>query len=174
MKTIIRFQFLVCILFLFLSNLLIAQTPYKSQSSPVAVNSIDNKAAANKSISIIPAYEDGTYTDNTTNSNSIKNFSASLVGNEVYVKLIIKGDTNKCIYALERSADGYNYEAVTFRNGIKLSDINTVVMYCFKDTNPGDRISYYRIKQILPNEENYSDAAIIYKKPEIEYVQKDF
>jgi hypothetical protein len=152
MKTIIRFGFLLSIQILFLSNLVMAQMPYNNQASPI----------------------DAVSADIASGTSTIKDITASLVENEVHVKLIIRGNVTECIYALERSVDGFNYQAISFKSSLALPNNNTEIMYCFKDTNPNDRISYYRIKQILPNEEKYSDAVIIYKKPEMQYVQQNF
>ena len=64
---------------------------------------------------------------------------------KVYLNWVAKGNSNDCIYVIERSADGVEYEPVGLKEGIG-SPLE--LLYSWVDTKPVSGTTQYRIKQI--------------------------
>jgi hypothetical protein len=69
-------------------------------------------------------------------------------GGKVYLNWIAKSNSIDCIYVIERSVDGNDYEPVGLKEGI---GSKVELLYSWVDTKPGNGAIHYRIKQI--NEE---------------------
>ncbi len=64
---------------------------------------------------------------------------------KVYFNWIVKANSDDCIYVIERSGDGNEYEPVGLKEGIG-SPLE--LLYSWVDTKPVNGTAYYRIKQI--------------------------
>jgi hypothetical protein len=102
----------------------------------------------------------------------MKDFNVNFHEDIVYVKLVMKGLNSNCFFELQRSTDGVNYQSVDNIKGVPVPSSSLEILYCMKDTDPLENVSYYRVKQILQSDEKYTNPVIIYKKPEIEVAQK--
>jgi len=153
MKTLIKTTLPVFILFAFmLSSVgLQAQIPNNEQNQLFARN----------------------HNDTVSSIKQMKDFNVNFYEDIVYVKLVIKGLNSCCFFELQRSTDGINYQSVDNIKGVPAPSSSIDILYCLKDSDPLEYASYYRVKQILPNDEKYTNPAIIYKKPETEVAQKD-
>jgi hypothetical protein len=67
---------------------------------------------------------------------------------KVYFNWIVKANSEDCIYVIERSADGNEYEPVGLKEGIG-SPLE--LLYSWVDSKPTSGTAYYRIKQIDSN-----------------------
>jgi hypothetical protein len=67
---------------------------------------------------------------------------------KVYLNWVVKSNSEDCIYVVERSSDGIEYEPVGLKEGIG-SPLE--LLYSWVDTKPESGDTFYRIKQI--NEE---------------------
>lgn len=64
---------------------------------------------------------------------------------KVYLNWVAKGNSNDCIYVIERSVDGSEFEPVGLKEGIG-SPLE--LLYSWVDTKPLNGTAHYRIKQI--------------------------
>lgn len=64
---------------------------------------------------------------------------------KVYLNWVAKGNSNDCIYVIERSVDGEEYEPVGLKEGIGSA---LELLYSWVDTKPVTGTAQYRIKQI--------------------------
>jgi len=64
---------------------------------------------------------------------------------KVYFNWIVKANSDDCIYVIERSADGNEFEPVGLKEGIG-SPLE--LLYSWVDTKPLSGTAHYRIKQI--------------------------
>ena len=64
---------------------------------------------------------------------------------KIYINWVAKGNSNDCIYVIERSTDGNEYEPVGLKEGIG-SPLE--LLYSWVDTKPLSGSVNYRIKQI--------------------------
>jgi hypothetical protein len=64
---------------------------------------------------------------------------------KVYLNWIVKANSSDCIYVIERSSDGKEYEPVGIKEGIG-SDME--LLYSWVDSSPSGGAVQYRIKQI--------------------------
>ncbi len=64
---------------------------------------------------------------------------------KVYFNWIVKANSEDCIYVIERSTDGNEYEPVGLKEGIG-SPLE--LLYSWVDTKPANGTAHYRIKQI--------------------------
>src|SRR6185369_12039867 len=67
---------------------------------------------------------------------------------KVYYNWIVKANSADCIYVIERSADGNEYEPVGLKEGIG-SPLE--LLYSWVDTKPINGTAYYKIKQVDNN-----------------------
>ena len=67
---------------------------------------------------------------------------------KVYYNWIVKANSPDCIYVVERSADGNEYEPVGLKEGIG-SPLE--LLYSWVDTKPVNGTAFYKIKQIDNN-----------------------
>jgi hypothetical protein len=64
---------------------------------------------------------------------------------KVYINWVAKGNSSDCIYVVERSVDGNEFEPVGLKEGIG-SPLE--LLYSWVDTKPVSGTAHYRIKQI--------------------------
>jgi hypothetical protein len=64
---------------------------------------------------------------------------------KVYLNWVAKGNSHDCIYVVERSIDGVEFEPVGLKEGIG-SPLE--LLYSWVDTKPVSGTAHYRIKQI--------------------------
>jgi hypothetical protein len=64
---------------------------------------------------------------------------------KVYINWVAKGNSTDCIYVVERSVDGVEFEPVGLKEGIG-SPLE--LLYSWVDTKPVSGTAHYRIKQI--------------------------
>ena len=72
-------------------------------------------------------------------------FNAEMERDHVKVTWVTASEINNDYFTLERSSDGHTWEILTFIEGAGNS--NQKLSYGFKDFNPLNGISYYRLKQ---------------------------
>jgi hypothetical protein len=82
-----------------------------------------------------------------TDSNTLQFVKQTMVYNsgKVYLNWVVPANSNDCVYVVERSIDGDEYEPVGLKEGIG-SPIE--LLYSWIDNQPKDGQSFYRIKQI--------------------------
>jgi hypothetical protein len=80
-------------------------------------------------------------------SNKLQLVKQNLVYNsgKVYLNWIVKGNSSDCVYVIERSIDGDEYEPIGLKEGVG-SPIE--LLYSWIDNSPKEGASYYRLKQI--------------------------
>ena len=67
---------------------------------------------------------------------------------KIYLNFVTKPNSADCIYVIERSEDGTNFEPVGLKEGIGAS---IELLYSWVDTKPGTSTNYYRVKQVNNN-----------------------
>jgi hypothetical protein len=87
------------------------------------------------------------FAQSNTESNKLDLAKQSVVFNsgKVYLNWITKSNSADCVYVIERSTDGDEYEPVGLKEGIG-SQIE--LLYSWIDNNPKEGASFYRIKQV--------------------------
>lgn len=79
------------------------------------------------------------------NTANINNYTAVYNSGKVFVNWTAKNESNDCIYIVERSADGSNFESVGVKEGVA-SDME--LFYSWMDNTPPSGFAYYRVKKI--------------------------
>jgi hypothetical protein len=79
------------------------------------------------------------------NTANINNYTAVYNSGKVFVNWTAKNESNDCIYIVERSADGSNFESVGVKEGVA-SDME--LFYSWMDSTPPSGFAYYRVKKI--------------------------
>ena len=64
---------------------------------------------------------------------------------KVYINWVSKANSTDCIYVIERSQDGIEFEPVGLKEGI---GSNLELLYSWVDSKPVNGTAHYRIKQI--------------------------
>ncbi len=73
-------------------------------------------------------------------------FEAQLIEEQVHLEWQTANEVNNSHFAIERSTDGIDFEAIGFLNG--QGTIHIPMYYAFIDEHPNPGINYYRLKQI--------------------------
>lgn len=122
-----------------------------------------NRAENNKPI-ITNNVNDDTYIS------SLTSFELKFVENNLYFNWTVKGETNDCLYIMEKSTDNNKFSRVGIITGVGVTNENIDILYCFKDTNVTQNNSYYRIKQLYESGIiRYSDTKV-FENPSFQYV----
>lgn len=79
------------------------------------------------------------------NTANINNYTAIFNSGKVFVNWTAKNEANDCIYIVERSNDGSNFESVGVKEGVA-SDME--LFYSWMDSTPPAGFAYYRVKKI--------------------------
>jgi hypothetical protein len=87
------------------------------------------------------------FAQSTTDSKSLQLVKQTAVFNsgKVYLNWITPSNSSDCVYVIERSVDGDEYEPVGLKEGIG-SPIE--LLYSWIDNSPKEGESFYRIKQV--------------------------
>ena len=66
-------------------------------------------------------------------------------GGKVYLNWVVPSNSPDCIYVIERSLDGIEYEPLGLKEGIQ-SPLE--LLYSWIDTKPMEGLAHYRIKRV--------------------------
>lgn len=83
--------------------------------------------------------------NSTTNTGSIANYSTVYNSGKVFLNWTAKNESADCIYIVERSTDGREYQSVGVKEGIGTA---IELFYSWMDETPPDGFAYYRVKKI--------------------------
>lgn len=81
--------------------------------------------------------------DNPENK-TISSFSMLEYSGKIYLKWIVQCQRQNCIFLIERSIDGRNFELLTIKDGYGIS-VDVPIMYSFVDSLPIQMTTYYKI-----------------------------
>ena len=88
------------------------------------------------------------------------NFYATLNNRKVDLTWQTASEHNNDFFTVERSADGFNFEPILFKDGAGNS--TTLLSYSDKDLQPLEGVSYYRLKQTdFDGAFDYSDIRVV-------------
>ncbi|MFH1320772.1 MAG: hypothetical protein ABII90_08990 [Bacteroidota bacterium] len=73
--------------------------------------------------------------------------SAKYLEGNVYLKWRVKGQTDDCMYLIQRSDNGRDFNTVGYKAGIG-SLPQLLILYCYIDKTPLQGTSYYRLMRI--------------------------
>lgn len=76
---------------------------------------------------------------------SISNYSTVYNSGKVFLNWTAKNETADCIYIIERSADGRDFQSVGVKEGIGTT---IELFYSWMDNTPPEGYAYYRVKKI--------------------------
>lgn len=84
---------------------------------------------------------------NTPSNTELKLVKQTLVynGGKVYVNWVVPSNSPDCIYVIERSLDGNEYEPLGLKEGIQ-SPLE--LLYSWIDNKPVEGVAHYRIKRV--------------------------
>lgn len=99
-----------------------------------------NSAASAQQASANPMVQSGLH-----NTANINNYTTIFNSGKVFVNWTAKNEANDCIYIVERSADGSNFESVGVKEGVS-SEME--LFYSWMDSTPPAGFAYYRVKKI--------------------------
>jgi hypothetical protein len=87
-------------------------------------------------------------------------FNATLNNRKVDLTWQTASEHNNDFFTVERSADGFNFEPVLYKDGAGNS--NELLSYTIQDVQPLEGVSYYRLKQTdLDGAFEFSDIKIV-------------
>jgi hypothetical protein len=88
-----------------------------------------------------------TVVHNTPNSTELKLVKQTLVynGGKVYLNWVVPSNSPDCIYVIERSLDGTEYEPLGLKEGIQ-SPLE--LLYSWVDAKPMEGVAHYRVKRV--------------------------
>lgn len=89
-----------------------------------------------------PMVQDASYTQQST---SIFNYTTIYNSGKVFLNWTAKEEPADCIYIVERSSDGRQFESVGVKEGI---GTNVELFYSWMDQAPPAGFAYYRVKKI--------------------------
>ena len=94
-----------------------------------------------------PAPVKTTVIHNTTSTAELKLVKQTLVynGGKVYLNWVVPTNSPDCIYVIERSLDGTEYEPLGLKEGIQ-SPLE--LLYSWVDAKPIEGVAHYRIKRV--------------------------
>lgn len=86
-------------------------------------------------------------TSTSTSGSELKLVKQTLVYNsgKVYLNWVVPGNSPDCIYVIERSLDGVEFEPMGLKEGIQ-SPLE--LLYSWVDTKPMEGMAHYRIKRV--------------------------
>jgi len=88
-------------------------------------------------------------------SSNILNYNAIYNSGKVFINWTAKNEPADCIYIIERSTDGKQFESVGVKEGIGAS---VELFYSWMDHTPLAGFSYYRVKKIAKDGTQYFSA----------------
>ncbi len=90
----------------------------------------------------------------------LTSFKCKSVKGEVFIIWAVLETSDNCVYILERSIDNKNYEQIYSVQSAK-SPNNNQLINSYKDENPLDGTSYYRVKRISKESEIASKGYVV-------------
>lgn len=125
-------------------------TVKSSTTTPTEKNTTPSKnVTPSTTPATTPSTTTGTPTSNNTTGSGteLKLTKQTLVYNsgKVYLNWVVPGNSPDCIYVIERSLDGIEYEPMGLKEGIQ-SPLE--LLYSWVDTKPMEGMAYYRIKRV--------------------------
>jgi len=91
----------------------------------------------------------------------IKKLEAVEAEGKVYLKWIVSGEKDDCIFFVQKSTDGRNYNTIGYKKAIG-TDINIDLLYCYTDESSVNSTVYYRIGRCYDcGRTLYSDYAMV-------------
>jgi hypothetical protein len=130
-------QLIPTIILLMISGYSISQTAFFKQSSLVELEENSNK------------------------NDFIKSFDLIEAEGKIYLKWLVNGEKQDCVFQIQRSKDGVNYKTIAYKQGVG-TDVSIDLLYCYTDEKPDSRTVYYRIARCLDcGKLLYSDYAMI-------------
>lgn len=75
---------------------------------------------------------------------TITSFTTTSYGEKIYLKWLVQKQKKDCLFFVERSDDGKNYEILDLKEGYGTS-IDVPLLYCYIDEKPIHKTSYYKI-----------------------------
>jgi hypothetical protein len=121
----------------------------KPTTNPTGQNTSPSKNVTPATTTPTPATtaSTGTTTGNTTSGSELKLVKQTLVYNsgKVYLNWVVPGNSPDCIYVIERSLDGTEFEPMGLKEGIQ-SPLE--LLYSWVDTKPMEGTAHYRIKRV--------------------------
>jgi hypothetical protein len=116
------------------------KTKTKSYIFPLIINLLVNINCAYPQVFQM----DSIFSDSDTKDLCIKDFSAKLYNNSVYLKIIINGLETTSVIEIERSVDGTVFEKIGsfLHHG---TTVNLDIMKCYTDNCPLAMKTYYRV-----------------------------
>ena len=114
----------------------------QSNSNPAPANKTSTKT---KTTVATPAKTSTTTA--TTNNNEMKLVKQTLIynGGKVYLNWVVPSNSPDCIYVIERSLNGIEFEPLGLKEGIQ-SPLE--LLYSWVDTKPLEGVAQYRVKRV--------------------------
>ena len=100
----------------------------------------------------IPMVQAGAFSQQTTN---IFNYTTVYNSGKVFLNWTAKDEPADCIYIVERSSDGRQFESVGVKEGI---GTNIELFYSWMDKTPPAGFAYYRVKKIAKDGTQFYSA----------------
>lgn len=94
----------------------------------------------------------------------LKTIKATPANGKVYINWTVTDATGKCVYVVERSGDGINYEKVYAKKGAPSPGSNSL-MFSFIDEKPLQGKSYYRVQRVGLNGPAYTSTVDVNSTP---------
>jgi hypothetical protein len=86
------------------------------------------------------------FASNEINPGSIANYTSVYNSGKVFLNWTAKNEPTDCIYIIERSGDGRDFQSVGVKEGIGTA---IELFYSWMDETPPDGFAYYRVKKIV-------------------------
>ena len=86
-------------------------------------------------------------TEEAKDAGELRTINATFNKNKVYVNWTAVDASGECIYMVERSVDGINYQKITAKKGVP-SPGNAPLMFSYTDEQPAQGRSYYRVVRV--------------------------
>lgn len=114
----------------------------QSDSDPKTVTKTNGKT---KTTVVTPASP--TASSSTSNGSEMKLVKQTLVynGGKVYLNWVVPSNSPDCIYVIERSLNGIEFEPLGLKEGIQ-SPLE--LLYSWVDTKPLEGVAQYRVKRV--------------------------
>jgi hypothetical protein len=92
----------------------------------------------------------------------MKDLTASVTENSVYVDLILKGESENSVLLFEKSVNGKDYLVIGQKESFATVDRSTEILFSFQDYDPLCGTSFYRILQIKKEGFFYSPTTTVF------------
>jgi hypothetical protein len=92
---------------------------------------------------------------NSQQETNIYNYTSVYNSGKVFINWTAKNESTDCIYIVERSSDGRQFESVGVKEGI---GTNVELFYSWMDQTPPAGFAYYRVKKIVKDGTQFFSA----------------